>query len=169
MQYSITEYIDKIYADILDKEDFDWSSILNNADFKNTFGSFTEEYENFINTVSKSPDDIGACQNAFNNLVSAYIQGTGTLNELTEAEKQQAINLLEQMGVSNAAAIVEQALINNERMLEAQKYATAHGCDDLTEATYEEINALIKEGETSEEVAKYLANLALGLRFQSSM
>lgn len=155
------DQLDKIYADILDKEDFDWSSILNNAEFKSTFGSFTEEYENFIDTVSKSPDDINACQDAFNDLVSAYIQGTGVLDGVTEATKAGTIAILEQMGVSNAAAIVEQALINNERMLEAQKYATAHGCDDLTEATYEEINALIKEGETSEEVARYLANLAL--------
>ncbi|KAI4445159.1 hypothetical protein C823_007666 [Eubacterium plexicaudatum ASF492] len=69
--------------------------------------------------------------------------------------------MLEQMGVSNAAAIVEQALIENEKMLAAQKYATAQGCDDLRNATYEEINALIAEGKTTEEVLKYLAKLAL--------
>lgn len=67
------DQLDKIYADILDKEDFDWSSILNNDQFKEQFGAYTDEYENFINIVSKSPDDINACQDAFNKLTAAYI------------------------------------------------------------------------------------------------
>lgn len=155
------DQLDKIYADILDKEDFDWSSILNNDGFKEAFSSYTEEYDNFINTVSNSPNDINACQDAFNKLTAAYIKGSGVLSEVTEATKAGTVAMLKQMGVSNAAAIVEQALIENEKMLEAQKYATAHGCDDLRKATYEEINALIAEGKTSEEVLKYLAKLAL--------
>ncbi len=155
------DQLDKIYADILDKEDFDWSSILNNEGFKEAFSAYTEEYDNFINTVSNSPNDINACQDAFNKLTAAYIYGSGVLSEVTEATKAGTVAMLKQMGVSNAAAIVEQALIENEKMLEAQKYATAHGCDDLRKATYEEINALIAEGKTSEEVLKYLAKLAL--------
>lgn len=155
------DQLDKIYADILDKEDFDWSSILNNDGFKEAFSTYTDEYDNFINTVSNSPNDINACQDAFNKLTAAYIKGSGVLSEVTEATKAGTVAMLKQMGVSNAAAIVEQALIENEKMLEAQKYATAHGCDDLRKATYEEINALIAEGKTSEEVLKYLAKLAL--------
>lgn len=155
------DQLDKIYADILDKEDFDFSSILNNDSFKEAFSTYTDEYDNFINTVSKSPDDINACQDAFNKLTAAYIKGTGILSEVTEATKAGTIAMLKQMGVSNAVSIVEQALIENEKMLEAQKYATAQGCDDLRKATYEEINALIAEGKTTEEVLKYLAKLAL--------
>lgn len=155
------DQLDKIYADILDKEDFDFSSILNNDGFKEAFGAYTEEYDNFINTVSKSPDDINACQDAFNKLTAAYIKGSGVLSEVTEGTKAATIAMLKQMGVSNAAAIVEQALIENEKMLEAQKYATSQGCKDLEKATYEEINALIAEGETTEEVIKYLAKLAI--------
>lgn len=155
------DQLDKIYADILDKEAFDFSSILNNDSFKEAFSAYTEEYENFINTVSKSPNDINACQEAFNKLTAAYIKGSGVLSEVTESTKVATIAMLKQMGVSNAAAIVEQALIENEKMLEAQKYATSQGCKDLEKATYEEINALIAEGETTEEVIKYLAKLAI--------
>lgn len=155
------DQLDKIYADILDKEAFDFSSILNNDQFKEQFSAYTEEYDNFINIVSNSPNDINACQDAFNKLTAAYIKGSGVLSEVTEGTKAGTVAMLKQMGVSNAAAIVEQALIENEKMLEAQKYATAHGCDDLRKATYEEINALIAEGKTSEEVLKYLAKLAL--------
>ena len=155
------DQLDKIYADILDKEAFDFSSILNNDQFKEQFSAYTDEYENFINTVSKSPNDINACQDAFNKLTAAYIKGSGVLSEVTEGTKAATIAMLKQMGVSNAAAIVEQALIENEKMLEAQKYATSQGCKDLEKATYEEINALIAEGETTEEVIKYLAKLAI--------
>lgn len=75
------DQLDKIYADILDKEDFDWSSILNNDSFKEQFGAYTEEYENFIDTVASSPNDINACQGAFNKLTAAYIKGSGVLDE----------------------------------------------------------------------------------------
>ncbi len=155
------DQLDKIYADILDKEDFDWSSILNNDGFKEAFSAYTEEYENFINTVAESPNDINAYQDAFNKLASAYLYGTGVLDGVTEATKAGTIAMLEQMGVSNAAVIVEQALIENEKMLAAQKYAAAKGCRDLAEATYEEIRALIEEGDASEETRKCLERLAL--------
>lgn len=154
------DQLDKVYADILDKEDFDFSSVFS-ADFKKEFGAYTDEYNKFVETVTSSPDDINACQNAFNNLVSAYVYGSGVLDEVTESTKASCIAMLEQMGVSNAAAVVEQALFENEKMLEAQKYATAHGYDNLTDATYREITALIEEGTASEEVRLYLAKLAL--------
>ena len=67
------DQLDKIYADVLNKEDFDWSSILNNTSFTEAFGECTDAYDEFIKTVANSPDDINACQEAFNNLASAYI------------------------------------------------------------------------------------------------
>lgn len=154
------DQLDKVYADILDKEDFDFSSVFS-ADFKKEFGAYTDEYNKFIDTVTSSPDDINACQSTFNDLASAYIYGSKALTEVTEETKDSVIAMLEQQGVANAAAVVEYALAENERMLEAQKYATAQGCDDLTNATYDEINALIKEGIASEDVRLYLAKLAL--------
>ena len=154
------DQLDKVYADILDKEDFDFSSVFS-ADFKKEFGAYTDEYNKFIDTVTSSPDDINACQSAFNDLASAYIYGSKALTEVTEETKDSVIAMLEQKGVTNATAVVEYALAENERMLEAQKYATAQGCDDLTNATYDEINALIEEGIASEDVRLYLAKLAL--------
>ena len=68
---------------------------------------------------------------------------------------------MEQKGVTNATAVVEYALAENERMLEAQKYATARGCDDLTNATYSEINALLEENGIADETKERLSKLAL--------
>lgn len=153
------DQLDKIYSDILDKEDFDWSSILNNADFTKTFSAYTKEYKNFINTVSSSPDDINACQSAFNNLVSAYIYGSGVLDEVTEATKAGTIAMLEQMGVSNAAAIVELTLARNEELRKYETLAVAAATEDMADKTNNVTKELLQEADMSTYARKALFEL----------
>lgn len=148
------DQLDKIYADVYDKEDFDWSSILNNEDFKKQFGELGSVYDDFIKTIANSPSDLGACQSAFNKLTTEYINNSDVMKNLTEDTKAGTVAMLEQMGVANAEEMVEARLA-------AQKYATANGCIDLANATWEEISALIAEGNASQETQQYLANLAL--------
>jgi hypothetical protein len=148
------DQLDKIYADVYDKEDFDWSSILNNEDFKKQFGELGNVYDDFIKTIANSPSDLGACQSAFNKLTTEYINNSDVMKNLTEDTKAGTVAMLEQMGVANAEEMVEARLA-------AQKYATANGCIDLANATWEEISALIAEGNASQETQQYLANLAL--------
>lgn len=153
------DQLDKIYADILDKEDFDWSSILNNDGFKEQFGIYTEEYDNFINTVAESPNDINACQDAFNKLTAAYIYGSGVLDELTESEKQATINLLEQMGIANAASIVEQALAKNEEIRKYTTEALSAATSDLSGKTKDASEKLLEQANMSEIARKALFEL----------
>jgi len=155
------DQLDQIYADVYDKEDFDWSSILNNEAFSKTFGEYTEEYNNFLDTISKSPDDIAACQEAFNQLTGAYIYGSGVLNEVTESTKDATIQMLEQMGVANAQEIVMKALAAQEAFLAAKKKDSSIQSENLAEATWQEIQAVLAEGEAAEETQSYLAQLAL--------
>lgn len=137
------DQLDKIYADVYNKEDFDWSSILNNDGFKEAFGNMTnvtEEYKNayndFIKTISNNPSDLSACQSAFDNLATAYIQNKGALDNLTDSEKQAAITMLEQMGIANAEEVVTAQIANN--LLEARA-ATL----DFASATDADINSLV--------------------------
>lgn len=137
------DQLDKIYADVYNKEDFDWSSILNNDGFKEAFGNMTnvtEEYKNayndFIKTISNNPSDLYACQSAFDNLATAYIQNKGALDNLTDSEKQAAITMLEQMGIANAEEVVTAQIANN--LLEARA-ATL----DFASATDADINSLV--------------------------
>lgn len=155
------DQLDKIYADVSNKEGFDWSSILNNEDFTEAFGNmenvsddFKKSYEEFIQTVSNSPDDIEACQQAFNNLATAYIYNSGVLDNLTEETKNATIAMLEQIGITNATEIVEARLA-------AQKEFLALKGKNLADATWGEISAIIAEGKASETTRSYLANLAL--------
>lgn len=132
------DQLDKIYTDVLDGGDFDYSSILGNKDFTNTFSTYTAEYENFIKTISNSPTDINACQQAFNDLATAYIYNSNALKDVTDETKESTIAMLEQMGVQNAAIIVEQSLAANKILAKLDTI-------DFTNATKEEILALVEE------------------------
>ena len=155
------DQLDKIYADVYNKEDFDWSSILNNDGFKEEFGNMTnvtEEYKNayddFIKTISDNPSDLSACQSAFDSLATAYIQNKGALDNLTDSEKQAAITMLEQMGIANAEEVVMASLVQ-------KKLESTDASADLVAGTAEEINTLIAEGTVSEETAKKIAAYTL--------
>ncbi|MDE7435402.1 MAG: hypothetical protein K2N01_06235, partial [Lachnospiraceae bacterium] len=153
------DQLGKIYADIQDSGDFDWSSILNNEDFKDTFGGFTEEYDHFIQTVASHPNDIGACQSAFNDLASAYIYNSDALKDLTDETKGSAIAMLEQMGVTNAEEIVTEQLTAQTEALALKEQALALTKDGVTAATADSINALLNEANASETARAYLFKL----------
>ena len=161
------DQLDKIYADVLNKEDFDWSSILNNTSFTEAFGkteNVTEEYkaayDDFIKTISNSPDDINKCQDAFNNLATEYVNDSGALKNLTEENKQATITMLEQMGVANAEEVVTATLAHNKQELTLQNILLANSTMDLSTVTADEIQRLLDEGVITQEVAKQLAAYA---------
>ena len=155
------DIIGQIYADVSDQGVFDWSSILNNEGFRETFGGFTEEYENFIKTISNAPDDVAACQSAFDSLTSAYINGSGIMDHLTEETKDMTVTMLEQMGVSNAQEMVTARLAADEVFLAEKKENTAIASESLASATWKEISAILSEGNASGVAKSYLAQLAL--------
>ena len=94
-----------IYADVKDGGEFDFSSLID-SDFNDKFGEFTEEYDEFIRVVSSSPTDIKKCQDAFNNLATAYVNDADELQNLTEENKAATTAMLKQSGVANAAEVV---------------------------------------------------------------
>lgn len=102
--------LDKIRADIKDKGTFDYSSLID-EDFVNTFGGFTEEYNNFVKTVTESPDNISKCQGAFDTLIKTWLTADGTLGTLTEDTLDYKTKMLESQGVTNASTIVQTAYI----------------------------------------------------------
>ena len=146
--------LDKIYADIFDGGDFDWSSILDNDTFTTAFGGLGDAYTEFMETVANSPDDIEACQGAFDNLVAAYLRNSSALRSVTDETRDATVAMLEQMGVANAAAIVDAQLAYNKEYL---KYTTG----DFATMTYEEIFALYSEADAGSVAQQVLAELAL--------
>ena len=146
--------LDKIYADIFDKGDFDWSSILDNEAFTNAFSGLGDAYTDFMETVANSPTDLNACQEAFNNLASAYIMNSSALKGVTDETRDATVAMLEQMGVANAAAIVDAQLAYNKEYL---KYTTG----DYEEYATKTIVALYNECEAGSVAQQVLAELAI--------
>ena len=155
------DQLSKIYNDVKDGGNFDYSSILNNEDFTTIFGSYTEEYDNFIQTIANSPKDINACQDAFNELADAYISGSGALDSVTEETKEGTIALLKQKGVANADELVMKRLVAQKEFLAAKERIAAIESKNLTDITLDEVNAIIAEGIASSETQAYLAALSL--------
>lgn len=149
-----------IYEDVKNKDDFDWSSLLNNEDFKESFGGLGEEYDNFIKTITTSPDDIEACQTAFDELASAYISESEILKDVTKETKDATIAFLKQKGIKNAATEVDRILAQKEKELALETKYAALTYDDLANATVASINALVDEGKITREVANEMELLA---------
>lgn len=160
------DQLGKIYTDVLNGEDFDWSSILNNDDFKEQFGNMTnvtseyaDAYDDFIETISNSPSDINACQDAFNNLATAYINNSGCLENVTEETKDATVAMLEQMGVTNAEEVVSDTLAAKTEALALQEQFLADNGYDIANATNSKIASFLNEAGASETARAYLFQL----------
>jgi hypothetical protein len=126
-----------IFNDVKDGGDFDWGSIIDD-NFEKEFGGLGVSYEKFMQTIATSPRDLSACRSAFNELATEYIANSGALDNVTESNKDAVVAMLEQMGVTNAAAIVDGKLaLSKERL----KIATS----EYTSLTYTEVQALYNE------------------------
>ena len=137
------EELDKIMASIIDKDKaFDFS-LLDDKKFKENFQDYTTEYNNFINTVTKNPKDIKACQSAFDDLATAYIYNSNVMKGLSEDTADVAAQYLKLMGVSNSAEVIAAGLAK-------EHVDVALASKDLSNATYEEIEALANETEATD-------------------
>ena len=130
------DILNEIYQDVSDAGEFDYSKILNNDNFKETFGDLTdvtEEYKNaytdFIDTIVDSPDDIDKAQEAFNNLVTAYIMQSGVLSGVTEETRDQTKRMLEQWGIINADKVIDSYIGQIYNLASAMSFCQARGLD----------------------------------------
>lgn len=144
-----------IYADIKNKGDFDYGSLID-KDFVDTFSAYKNEYNSFIETISESPTNIEACKSAFDDLVSAWINGSGVLDNVTEENKSLIVTMLEAQGVGNASVLVDSALAKSK---EEAFFAT----NDLKEGTVEEIQALLDEAEAAGFTESSMYDLAVAV------
>ncbi len=147
------DQLNKIYSDVKDREDFDYSSLLNNKDFEDAFGDL-DSYNDFIETITNSPNDIKSCQEAFNDLAGQYLLNSDALKNLNKDNKDAIIAFLEQKGVVNANEIVNRKLTVDQEKLRTE---TELG----TDAKYDEIEALYKEAVAGSVAQQALAQLAI--------
>ena len=154
------EELDKIMNSMKGTNPFDFS-ILDDSKFKDTFSGLGEEYENFVEKISNSPKDISGCTDAFNDLVTAWINSTGIVQGLSDETAGLTVAMLSNMGVANAEEVVTDALAAKHDMLAAEKYYNANASDDLANATVAEYVEFLNEADVSDTARVALAQLEL--------
>ena len=145
------DQLDSIMADVINGEEFDYSSILNNDSFNDAFKKYGKEYEDFIQAVTESPRDISKCQQAFDNLATAYVNGSEALKDLTEETRDAAILELGQMGIKNAKEVVDSYL-----QIDRVKKEIENSGYDLANISYEEAYAFMQLSNASDTARNYL-------------
>lgn len=153
------EKIDKIMKDVEDKGTFDYSDLAD-TNFTKAFSGM-DSYDNFIKTVSTYPSDLGKCQDAFNDLVTDFLNSSGIIDNLTDDTADLTTAMLSNMGVSNAEELVTEALAAKHAQLAAQKYIDANASNDLKDATLDEYVQFLNEASGSEVSKAALAQLEL--------
>ena len=126
-----------IYNDIQDGDGFDFSKLVD-ENFVNTFSGYEEAYDNLLETITKSPDNIAACQSAFNDLTSEWLYAQEPLQNITDKSYDLTVKWLEQIGVENAVEVADAALANS-------KLKAAANTMELKDSSMESINALQQE------------------------
>ena len=98
-----------LYADILAGNNIDAGDI---AALKDDFGNIDggRALEKFADTLLKFPNDTKKAQEALNDLVTAYIDESGILDDLSEENKDYIKQQLEKINVTNAEEVVEDRL-----------------------------------------------------------
>lgn len=117
-----------------------------------------QEYENALMRAGNTAEDVNDILNKLNN---EYLNSSDFLSQLNEENKNYVIKQLEANGVTNTADVVNAKLAQKQARLTAEKILTENATIDLANATLKEVNQLINEKGTSEELRKELARLAL--------
>lgn len=153
------EKIDKIMKDVKDKGTFDYSNLAD-TNFTKAFSGM-DSYDNFIKTISTYPSDLGKCQDAFNDLVTDFLNSSSIIDNLTDDTADLTTAMLSNMGVSNAEELVTEALAAKHAQLAAQKYIDTNASNDLKDATLDEYVQLLNEASGSDVAKTALAQLEL--------
>lgn len=145
------EELDKIYSSIQSDDAFDFK-LLDDEKFKENFKNLGDTYADFIETVTSNPNDIKKCKDAFNELVTEWIESEGVLDNLNEENKAVATSMLKQMGVANADEIIT-------ARLNAQQFALKINMDDSINTIAAQTSKLLAENEALGVTKSALFNL----------
>lgn len=112
-------------------------SVKTLVELQETFGT-TEGFEEFVNIVGNSKSTFQQVQSACNDLAEAFIDEQVVCGNLTEATKDMTIATLENIGVTNAAEVVEAKLAVQRVEAKIVALNEADATVDVIDALYNE-------------------------------
>lgn len=108
---------------------------------ESAFGGIAEEdakvadaLETFEDTLVKFPNDSVKAQSAINDLITAYIDQTDVIKDLTDENKDYAKAQLKAMGITNADEVVESRLTDTNKKLSKGYSELAKNVKDYNDA-----------------------------------
>lgn len=132
----------------------DYSSI--NEAFKDLDGIDT-----YIQRLQEAGQNQEQVTSVMQDLISAYLDYSNVLNNVTDENKDLIVSMLEELGVANALEVVNAKLSGSLfSVADAENLVVQYGYS-LVQITTDEINGLLLEGAISEQTAQQLAILAL--------
>ena len=160
------------YKDIFTTDGFTLDNVDNSMldSLRESFAEIEEEIgvtfdasklEPFFDTLTDSASTADQVQQAFNDLATAYLYSTETLEYLNEETAESIVKQLEEMGVANAQEVVYDALNEKTQELALEKQFLAETGKDVADATQQDIDEFLEEATTSGICAQELMVLAL--------
>lgn len=152
--------LDDTFAETIDNEGkIDYSNL---EKLQSTFGNLNlPSFDNFISTLTNSASTAEETQQAFSTLTDEYIRQSGILDNLSFTTADFIAQQLQEMGISNAQEVVYSALgVSAEEYAKVKQFLTQTGVD-LTNMTYQEIQALVQESGMSQNAAQAIYVFAL--------
>ena len=150
--------IDQTYAKLFDADTeigFEDLSSINEA-FKDLDG-----IDSFIQRLQEAGQDTEAVTEVMQDLIAAYLEYSGVLNNVTEENSALIEQFLTEMGIENAHEIVLAQLSGQTEALALQKQFLTEKGYELIDATLEEIVQFLNEADASDEAKAAIAQLAL--------
>lgn len=145
--------LDETYAKLFDGDDktninFDDFSAINEA-FSDVSG-----IENYIQRLQEAGNNTEQVTAVMEDLIDAYLQQSGILDNVTNENKELVVTMLQEMGVANAEQIVMAQLSSEKAILDQVTQILTSDTEGEIEAFFQEINA-------SEETKVAMSQLAL--------
>ena len=118
-------------------------------------------FEDFSEVMGNSASTTAECRQAMNDLATELVSSENYLAKLDNTNKDYYISMLTSLGIQNAEEVVTKQLAENYKILSIQKEWAKYRSDDLSEATFAEVQNFAKERQYSDDVSQALYRLAL--------
>lgn len=150
--------LDQTYAKLFDADTeivFEDLSSINEA-FKDL-----DDIDNFIQRLQEAGQDTEAVTEVIQDLIAAYLDYSGVLDNVTQENASLIEQFLTEMGIENAHEIVLAQLSEQTEALALQKQFLTEKGYELIDATLEEIVQFLNEANASDEAKASIAQLTL--------
>lgn len=160
---TIKEKFDVLDSTLSKLYDTDKSTVIGFDDFSSINEAFKDldGIETYIQRLQEAGQDTEAVTAVMSDLISAYLECSGVLDNVTDENRQLITSMLEEMGVANAEEVVNGYLMTSMREINEAKQALGITTEKLSDLTLNEIQRLIEEGNCSEQTKNKLYELYL--------